>query len=599
MKQSFLIYFDKKWCGNNQVPASLLSAISDNEKTPKTLAFFRLISAISLLVELFGYFFITIGLSNSEPVWICLFGIFLRIGGGLVGALFQNKAGIFLSLELQKYLKKLNTHSLEIRSFLADKGCSELEINSLQSLPSEIYQSELNSYQRTRIFNIGVPLFCGLALLINGDIIVSLLVIILGLISFPLGERFFKENTFRRESELRLGFAAQIIEYVDKVYKEHIWLTVKVNFLSQLPILLFAFRLIWNSSGQLLSIFFGLTQGLIGLTGTLAFQRARITAIRITEIASHLISSLSSSDLIVTPKRWKEHCLKTKQCQDNIFMNCENGIALVNFTSSIPFQRNKLLSISCIIASGAICLLNAPSGKGKSIFLSALTHLIEHSGDLFFITNNNVRNAHEFSYDEFSSKIFYFREENVDNSSRIVDLFKNINFPKLESFLKKAKLHFDSLLIDLAWKSPDNLLENEIKNIQSNKSSVFPGTMLDFLNTLRESQINELKPLFEKSKGNLSTNRIFPERNFATLSSGEKKRIVTLLALESCRTKKDIRLVILDEPLANLDPVNIDSQLNTLHALQELPVPPSLLIISHVSIQEIKEKLPRVTEIEL
>lgn len=599
MKQSILIDFDEKWCGKNQVSASLLSAVSDNDKIPRILAFFRLILALSLFVELFGYFFITVGLSGSRPIWICLFGIFLRIGGGLVGALFQNKAGICLSLELQKYLKKLSTHSLEIRSFLTDKGCSESEINSLQSLPSEVYQTELNGYQKARILNIGAPLFCGLGLLFNGDIITSLLVTVLGLASFPIGEKFFKENTFRRESELRLGFSSQIIEYIDKVYREHMWLTVKVNFLSQLPILLFAFRLIWNSSGQLLSAFFGLTQGLIGLTGTLAFQKARVTAMRTTEMTSHLISSLSSSDLIVTPKRWNEHCQKSGQYLDKVFSGCANGVALVDFTPNIPFQKDKLFSISCTIESGTVCLLKAPSGIGKSIFLSALTHLIEHSGELIFFTNNIAQNAHELSYDEFNSKIFYFREENIDKSSRLVDLFKNVNFVKMEPFLRESKVHFDSLLVDLAWKSPDNLIENEIKNIQSNKGSVFPSAMLDFLVELRKNQTRLLKSLLENAEGNLTTNRVYPERNFITLSSGEKKRLISLLALESCRATKNIRLVVLDEPLTNLDQTNIDPQLKTLQKIQELNDSPSLLVISHVFIQEIRDNLLSVTEIDV
>ena len=181
-------------------------------------------------IEIWGYFFITLGLSAYRPLWIFFTGIVLKIGGAIIGAFFQNKSGTFLSLELQKYLKRLSTHSLEIQSFLAGRGCSETEINSLQSLPTEVYQSELNGYQRSRILNIGAPLFCGFALLVNGDITTAFIVIILGLASFPIGERFFKENTFRRESELRLGLAAQLLQYVDKIYKEHVWLTVKVNF---------------------------------------------------------------------------------------------------------------------------------------------------------------------------------------------------------------------------------------------------------------------------------------------------------------------------------------------------------------------------------
>ncbi len=598
LKKSIIVEFDKKWCRDIQVPASLLFELSGNKKTSITLASFRFFVALFLLAELLGYFFITLGFSASSSIWIFLAGIILKIGGTIVSAFFQNKSGIFLSLELQKYLKRLNTHSLEIRSFLAERGCSESEINALQSLPTEVYQSELNSHQGSRILNIGAPFFCGLALLANGDIITSFVVIILGLASFPIGEKFFKEST-RRESELRLGLAAQIPQYVNKIYSEHVWLTTKVNFLSQLPLLLFAFRFIWNGTGQLLASFFGLTQGLAGLTGTLAFQKARVAAMRTTKTVSHLIHALASPYLIVTPQRWKEHCSGNEKIGIPTLAENHNGLFLKDFSPNVPFQEKEIFSISCFIPFGSICLLKAPSGKGKSTFLSALTHLIEHRGDLLFVNNGQVLNAHELSRDKFDSKIFFFKEENVDKSVRVIDLCKNITFIEIEPFLQKSRIHFDSLLVDLAWKSPDNLVEQEIKNLESHRQAVFPNQMLDFLKDLRKRQSVQIQLFLEKSKGNLVTEHIFPERNFLTLSSGEKRRLTTLMALESCRTLKEIRFVILDEPLTHLDKTNIDYQLQAIHEMQKLTFPPAILIISHHFIEEMNEKLCSVQEIEV
>jgi hypothetical protein len=368
--------FDKAWCGNNQVSASLLSDLSEENTQAKTIAIFRFFLAFSLIVELFGYFLITFGFSFQRPIWFFFSGVVLKMGGVLFGAFFQNKAGTSLSLELQKNLKKLSTHALEIKSFLSERGCSETEINSLATLPSAVYQSELNGYQRARILNIGAPIFCGLALLANGDTITSFIVIILGLLSFPIGERFFRENTFRKESELRLGQAAQLSDYVERVYNEHIWLTTKVNFLSQLPLLLFSFRFIWNGSGQLLSSFFGLTQGLAGLTGTLAFQKARVASMRTTETTTHLIHALSSPYLIVTPQRWRQHSQAHATKDSAFFPGSKEGIMLVDFSPTIPFQEKEIFSISCFIPFGAAYILKAPSGRGKSTFLAAVTHLI-------------------------------------------------------------------------------------------------------------------------------------------------------------------------------------------------------------------------------
>lgn len=599
LKQSLLTYLDKLWCGNCQVPASLLFEVSDDTKTTTILASFRLSLGLCLFAELLGYFFITLGLSASRPIWTFITGVILKISGGLIGAFFQNKSGTFLSLELQKYLKKLSSHSLEIRSFLTDRGCSEQEISSLQSLPSEVYQSELTGYQRARVLNIGAPISCGLALFANADVVTSLIVIFLGLASFPIGENFFKETIFRRDSELRLGLASQLLEFVGKIYREHVWLTAKVNFLSQLPLLLFSIRLIWNGSGQLLSTFFGLTQGLVGLTGTLAFQNARVAAIRTTDMALHLINALSSPYLIVTPQRWNDHCKSEGEDEVSIFTKLEDGVLLKNFAPILPFKEKEIFSLSSIIPSGSICILKALSGKGKSTFLLSLNHLIEHKGDFFFIEDGKILNVHKLSRNEFESKIFFFREENADKGMRLVDLFKKITFIKNEPFLQDAKTHFDKLLVDLAWNCPDNLIQHEINNIEANKKSVFPNKMLDFLKNLRKRQSDQIQSFFNASGGNLVTDRIVPERNFSTLSSGEKRRITILLALESCKAIKSIRLVILDEPLTHLDETNINYQMQVLQELQELPLPPSILIISHLFVIEMKNKLLKVQEIEL
>jgi ABC-type multidrug transport system ATPase subunit len=597
LKKSTLLKFDTSWCGNHQVPASLLLKVSGQSSLAQSLARLRSYLAVSLVGELLGYFLITLGLLTHRPLWIFLTGIVLKTGGELIGAFLQNKSGTFLSIELQKYLRKVSTHSIEIRSILADKGCSESEINAIQSLSSDVYQAELNGYQRSRVLNIGTPLACSFALLMNGDIITAIIVAALGALSFPIGERFFKENIFRKESELRLGQAAQLLPYIEKIYKDHVRLTVKVNFLSQLPLLLFAFRFLWNGTGQLLSSFFGLTQGLMGLTGTLAFQKSRAAAIRTTATASHLIDALSSPHLIVTSRRWEEHCLVEAQKGKSEIHDLQNGFIFQNFCPLVPLQEKAVFSVSCEIPMGAICLLRAPSGKGKSTFLAALTHLIEHTGDLMLAINGQYVNVHTLSREEFDRKIFFFREDNVDKSARLVDLFKSITYQGCEDCLKNAQASFNPLLVDLAWKAPDNLIELEIKHMGEGKPSVFSNHMLDFLKNMREKQILLTRSMLQKAGGNLSTDRIYPERHFSTLSSGEKRRVTNLIALEACRTLEDISLVILDEPLAHLDEGNMHYQIQSIREMQKLPTSPAILLISHHFVNEIKEKLMRVQEL--
>ncbi|MBS0621586.1 MAG: ATP-binding cassette domain-containing protein [Verrucomicrobia bacterium] len=595
---STLFKFDQIWCGNHQIPASLLSEVSENEKFPITLALFRCFLSIAVIGELVGYFFITFGFASHRPVWMFLLGVILKIGCALTGAFFQNKSGAFLSLELQKYLDRLKTHTLEIRSFLTDKGCSELELGSLPSLSHEVYQAELNSYQKARLLNIGAPLFCGIALFINGDHLISILIILLGLLSFPLGEKFFRENTFRKESELRLGLAAQLFQYVEKVYNEHVGLATKVNLLSQLPLLLFAFRFLGGGSGDLLASFFGITQGLIGLTGTLAFQKARVSSIRTTQTATHLIHALVSPEFIMTSRRWAEHCASDKTATATSSCLFTKGVMLKNFSPHVSFLKQDHFSLSCSIPSGSICLLKAPSGKGKSTFLAALTHLIEHTGNMFFIEQARLMNVHQLTREEFERKIFFLREENFDKNARILDLFKIVTLHEVNSLLEEMKINFNSLLVDLAWKAPDNLISQEIRNLETHTLSLFPQKMLNPLKKMREKQLAHLNALFKTGGGSLENDRIHPERNFSSLSSGERRRVLTLLALETCRCDGNISLVILDEPLTHLDYANVDWQMRTIAQLQKLPSAPAILMISHHFVEEVKDRL-KADEISL
>jgi len=603
MKRQFSFFhkLDQLWCGNCQISALSFLKLTGNQAASLKLAWYRLGLFLSLLSELVGYFLMTYGLAKAAPTQIFLIGLGLKIGGVFGESFFQNNAGVFLFIELEKYLERVKINLLEIRSFLTNQGCTEVEINSLQSIPGDVYQTELNPYQLTKVLNIGIPIACGLALFLTGDILISAVVMGLGLLAIPIGERFFKESTFRRDSEIRLGIAAEFHTYVEKIYKEHIALTTKVNLLSQLPLLLFAVKFIWTTaSGNILSAFFALTQGLVGLTGTLAFQRARVAAIRTTETATHLIQALSSSHLIATPQRWQEHCFngaKEKFSHKAAFFD---GTVIHDFSPFLPKNSEEIFNLTLNLPSGGICFLKAPSGKGKSTFLSALFHLTEHKGDLVFLRNGEEINVHSLTREELNEKIFFFREENVKSSARIVDLFKSVTIHENESILNKAKQEFNPVLIDLAWKTSDNLLEQEIRHLDDGRQSVFPQGLKAFLKNLREGQLKQVQKILASSSGNLSNNRIHPERNFFTLSSGERRRLVPLLAFEHCKVKNSkIQLVVFDEPFTHLDQENILFQTKAIRNLQDLQPSPSILTISHYLDDEIKISFAGVQEVVL
>lgn len=598
MYKQLLTLLDKIWCSDTQLSASLYHQISSDDEGTIELAFLRAKTCFCTLLELFGLFFMTLNFFPNGSTTGLVLGVALKIGGGLAGSYFQNYSGVFLSLSLNDCLKYLKTSGREIYGYLTNLGCSESEINAISILPNEIYQTELNSYQRAKFINLGSPIACAVALFLNTEWITASTVMLLGFASFPIGELFFREFTFRSEAEMRLGRSANLLHYIKKIYNAHILLTLKVNLLSQLPYLLIVFRFISGGSG-LIASFFGLSQGLIGLTGTLSFQRSRMNSLRTIETAKHLISSITHSDLIVTPKRLSEHSNKTPPQTTLPNSTISNGVIFKDFSPKIFTETKAFLPLNLELIPGGIAILRATSGQGKSTFLLAVMHLLEHTGEIYFVTQSKQINIHAFSKDELEKKIFFFREETVEKSSRLIDLFKFILATKLSSFINESKMIFGEEQVNLAYFASDNLIEQEINKLLSNKPTAFPAKMLQFLEEMRELRANILQDILFQSEGNLASKNITPFRTFETLSSGEKRRLVACLAYETAKMFKDIKLVILDEPLTHLDKHSVLNQLEMIQKIQNLPNPPAILIISHHYIDEIFASLKNVQEVHL
>ncbi|MBA3957782.1 MAG: hypothetical protein H0X51_05235 [Parachlamydiaceae bacterium] len=585
---------DRLWCGQTQVPASLLLNLTGDVSKAKKLSYYRIKSALALFTELLGCFFITWGFSTSELMGVLWLGLMLKISGSLASAYWQNKSGIIWNVALQTHLKDLTTYAQEVNAYLADQGCSESEIQALHFLSSDVYQAELNSYQRARLQNIGTPVACGLALLLIGQPISAVIVLLLGLCSFPIGEYFFKEHVFRNESQLRLGNSAKQTEYLQHIHNQHLAFSLRINALSQLPLVLFGVRFLFSGPAQLLSTFFGYTQGLVGLTGTFAFQKARMVSQKTTKTARHLIDVLSSSAFLLTPSRWHEHCSKPEKnlVPSNMLVN---GVELCNFT--VPIKNGDEhcpILLNGFISSGGMGVLQAPSGKGKSTFLMGLTHLINHDGDVFFIKNAKRENIHFFSKEELSKKIFFFRSDLIDRSTRITDMFKEVLIIELISDYQEMNRKFGTELTELAWNAADNLIESEIVNLQKGRKSAFPYQMVSDLQQMRQNRQKIVASYLAKGQGNLASPNIYPERLYITLSAGEKQRINCLLALVKARIKKECELVILDEPLTHLDKQNVQFQMNVLKQIQGLQNPPALLIISHHFVDELSEQFHHI-----
>lgn len=567
------ITFDKWWCSIEQLPSSILLTLDKNAQQTRMIACLRLLSALLLFFELLGCFFITSGLLLLPNTFLLLVGITLKICGGIFSSICQNKSGILWYLTLDDLLKNLILHGSNLRSLLVAKGCAEFEINSLKTLPNEIYQSELNSYRRAFFLNIGTPIATALALFIYGYIFLGIIVLSCGLITFPIGEYIYNKYTKKHETKLRHGKTAHLTSFMKLVFAEHLNLTIIINVISQLPLFLFGLFLIFGNK-DLFITYYALTQGLVSMAGLLAFQKFRVTSCRTIKTASHLITALGDESFLITEHQWDHHAQKSSI--KYMPSNTQTGI----FIDSFEVGSNKFLISNLTIPYGKTCLLKAPSGYGKTSLLMAILHLINHRGDIFFKENETWVNTHLISRKELKNKILWLNLDQIESSDRLIDVFREIYKKYLPDFYANFLEQFGILNAELAWNSSDALMELEIEKMKKGYFDVFPMGMLDSLEKMRLVRSKILQEILKKAQGNLFSENVYPERVFATLSSGEKQRILVLLVVEKALQNQS-RLVIFDEPLEHLDHENMIAQLNTIQKIQLFSSPPAMIVVSH------------------
>ena len=318
------------------------------------------------------------------------------------------------------------------------------------------------------------------------------------------------------------GRSAKSDEYIEIVSKDHIKMTNKLNFLSRTPEILFAIKFITDKGGNLLATFNGLKEGLTGLSGMLSFQRSRENSRRSVEIATHLINAITTKPFIATPQRWREH-VETYGINKIDELPFDNGIIVDNFKAVIPSgEETSLEPFSFKIQSGNSVILQAGSGEGKSVTLMGIMHLLENSGSIHIVENGVARDVHSFSgNDELSRKILLVTEEGLNGTERISDIFKHaFETSHRDLFLSQIDKKTSAMLLEVAWRMGDSLLEAEINKLHNGEKAVFPKKMLAKLMELREIRNLWVNENLKEAGGNMSKDRVNAERVFGSLSSG-------------------------------------------------------------------------------
>ncbi len=567
---------DERWCGQSMLPVRFLLPFLLDESPAFQIILFRGATILFTGLEVLGTFVVTLGLLPWTSIGWLWFGAVLKIGGIAAATISQNEAGNLWLLQLNQALKRLRTHGAEIRVMLADRGLTEGEINAMQGLPGEIYNTEVNSYSRLQALMVGIPLACAFGLAVAGETLTAVMVALIGVTTGPLTEFFYQKRVRVVDDRIRLGRATGVDSYLDVALEQNARIMFVVSSLSQLPLLLFLVRYAYGLGGDILASYYGITQGLVGLTSSLSFQKNRVFSQRASESARHLLEALASPSLLISHRSWELH---RESLNTMLAAPINNGVVLEKFAVSSTYPR-RLPPLDTVLESGTCTLLQAPSGRGKTLLMLALAHLVDHTGSMLFVKDGVVVDAHTLSDDELRQAVFARREADLDRASRLVDLFRPYCRARLDALYQSMRRNWGATLAEVAWAASDARLERQLRTGQG----ALPQGMKRSLEELRAARLKLINQLLAEEGLQTSS-----DKSFGSLSSGERRRILALMALTTAEVTPSLRLLILDEPFANLDVDSIHSQVSVIERI--LALGRSVFVISHTLPEELHTTL--------
>lgn len=378
-------------------------------------------------------------------------------------------------------------------------------------------------------------------------------------------------------------------------------MTTRSNIFENASGAVFATKYLLDPNGKTGASYKGIRDTFSVLATPLMVQRDKESAKRHVDVAKQVIETLTSWPLIATKRRYTEHVEK----QGVVIVprpSIENGVLIDTFKAILPSGKDTNMEpFSLAVAKGETAVLRAKSGKGKSVTLMALLHLLEHTGSVHLVTQGVAKDLHEFgSPATIAQNILLVTEEGLVGTERIADRFRALFEQTHQDLLTAHLKKWDRSMVEMAWRTADNLLEAEIRKLDDGEKSVFPAKMqptLEEIRCVRGHWVQEeLKDLDQD--GPLAQSDVTPKRVYVTLSPGQKNCLNFTVAKKMIEVTAP-QVVLYDEPFAHLDEENRRLQLGRLRALQESDKAVALIIVSHGNVDELTQGLPRVKIVQL
>ena len=307
--------------------------------------------------------------------------------------------------------------------------------------------------------------------------------------------------------------------------------------------------------------------------GILGHNRAKVDCETNTLTAIHIFETISEHPFILTQARREEHIGK-KEIIPEVFIR--DGVIIKDFKAVLPNrEETKLAPLNIEIETGKVVTVGARSGSGKTETVLAICHLLEHTGFVGFVCDNQVSSAHKGVLNgEIDRRIVFLDSRTVNLLFTIPDLF-------IEPVIKQKSAEFAKYAGDeeaeMAWRAETQLLKAEIQEWTKNgKSRAYRDDLKSLVEKIVDYREQLARECLQEAGGNMEDLTL--DRTIGGLSDGERQRLYGVASLAVARCQKP-DLIILDEPLARLDADNKRFQLEILKKIQKTRC--AIIIISH------------------